>query len=196
MRRVISGVVLLSVLVAPLVMTAACGKKQPPVVQPAPPTPPPTPVARTPPPPPLPPPPAPTPPPAPKPPTEQELFDRLSLTDLVAQKPLDDVFFDYDKADLSDAARASLQKNADFLKKWGSVRVTIEGHSDKRGTAEYNFALGERRANATRDYLGSLGVDLSHVAMVSKGEESPVCMEETEACFAQNRRGHVVITAK
>ena len=174
MRRAISGVVLLSVLVAPLVMTAACGKKQPPVVQPAPPPP----------------------PPAPKPPTEQELFDRLSLADLVAQKPFDDVFFDYDKSDLSDAARASLQKNADFLKKWGSVRITIEGHADKRGTAEYNLALGERRANAARDYLGSLGVDLAHVAMVSKGEEQPVCTEETEACFAQNRRAHVLITAK
>jgi peptidoglycan-associated lipoprotein len=196
MRRLMSGVVLLSVLVAPLVMTAACGKKQPPVVQPPAPPPPPTPVAPAPPPPPPPPPPAPAPPPAPKPPTEQELFDRLSLADLIAQKPLDDVFFDYDKSDLSDAARASLQKDADYLKKWSSVRITVEGHADKRGTAEYNLALGERRANAARDYLGSLGVDLAHVAMVSKGEESPVCTEETEACFAQNRRGHMVITAK
>lgn len=118
------------------------------------------------------------------------------MADLNAQMPLDDVFFAYDKAELSDAARASLQKNAAYLKKWTSVRLTIEGHSDKRGTAEYNLALGERRANATRDYLGSLGVDLARVAMVSKGEEQPVCSEDTEACFAKNRRGHAVITAK
>ena len=195
MRRVLSSFVLLTALVAPLALTAACGKKQPPV-QPAPPTPPP-PVTRpaTPPPPPPPPPPreqAPT----PKPPTEEELFARLSLADLIAQKPLDDIKFDYDKADLSDAARATLAKNATFLKKWASVRVTVEGHADSRGTAEYNLALGERRANATRDYLGSLGVDLSHVAMVSKGEEQPVCAEKTEECYAQNRRGHFVLTAK
>ncbi len=199
MRRFVAGkmssLLLLSVLVAPSVMSAACGKKQPPAVQPAPPPPPaPAPAARTPPPPPPPPPPAPA--PAPKPPTEEELWARLSLADLIAQQPLDDVFFAYDKAELSDAARASLQKNAAYLKKWTSVRLTIEGHSDKRGTAEYNLALGERRANATRDYLGSLGVDLARVAMVSKGEEQPVCAEETEDCYAKNRRGHAVITAK
>lgn len=148
------------------------------------------------PPPPPPPPPPPAPAPAPKPPTEEELFARLSLQDLIAQKPLDDVYFDYDKADLSEAARASLSKNATWLKKWTSVRVTVEGHADVRGTAEYNLALGERRANATRDYLGSLGLDLARVAMVSKGEEQPVCTEKTEDCYAKNRRGHLVITAK
>ena len=120
----------------------------------------------------------------------------MSLQDLIAQKPVDDVLFDYDKSDLSDAARATLAKNATWLKKWTSVRITIEGHADSRGTAEYNLALGERRANSTRDYLGSLGVDLARVAMVSKGEEQPVCTEQTEDCFAKNRRGHFVITAK
>lgn len=109
---------------------------------------------------------------------------------------MDDVSFDYDKAELSDAARATLQKNAEFLKKRPSVRITIEGHADSRGTNEYNLALGERRANVTRDYLGSLGIDLARVAMVSKGEEQPVCGETTDACYALNRRGHVVITAK
>jgi peptidoglycan-associated lipoprotein len=120
----------------------------------------------------------------------------MSLAELIAQKPLDDVFFLYDKADLSDAARATLEKNAAFLKKWPSVRITIEGHADSRGTNEYNLALGERRANATRDYLGTLGVDLARVAMVSKGEEQPFCTEEVESCFSLNRRGHIVITAK
>jgi peptidoglycan-associated lipoprotein len=195
MRRIISSVVLMSALVAPAVMLSACHKKQPPAVAPAAPPPAPVPAAQEPPPPP-PPPPPPTPPDAPAAPTEEELFSRLSLAELIAQNPLGDVQFEYDKADLSDAARATLDKNATFLKKWASVRVTIEGHADKRGTAEYNLALGERRANAVRDYLGSLGVDLSHVAMVSKGEEQPVCMEETETCFALNRRGHAVITAK
>ena len=106
------------------------------------------------------------------------------------------MYFDYDKAELSDAARATLDKNAAFMKKWTSVRITIEGYADSRGTNEYNLALGERRANATRDYLGSLGIDLARIAMVSKGEEQPFCVEETEACFTQNRRGHVVLTAK
>lgn len=120
----------------------------------------------------------------------------MSLEDLIAQKPMDDVFFEFNKADLSDAARGILEKDATYLKKWTSVRITIEGHADSRGTNEYNLALGERRANATREYLGSLGVDLARIAMVSKGEEQPFCMENTESCWALNRRGHVVITAK
>jgi peptidoglycan-associated lipoprotein len=187
---------MLAALVAPLATISGCHKKQPPAVVPPPPPPPPPAQTTTPPPPPPPPPQRQQPPPPPPPPTEEELFSRLSLADLIAQKPFDDVFFAYDKADLSDAARASLEKNAAFLKKWTSVRVTIEGHADSRGTNEYNLALGERRANAARDYLGTLGVDLARVAMVSKGEEQPVCTEEVESCFSQNRRAHVVITAK
>jgi peptidoglycan-associated lipoprotein len=165
---------------APLATISACHKKQPPVVQPPPPPPP----QRQP------------PPPPPPPPTEEELFARLSLADLIAQKPFTDVFFAYDKAELSDESRAALEKDAAFMKKWTSVRITIEGHSDSRGTNEYNLALGERRANATRDYLGSLGVDLARIAMVSKGEEQPFCMDANEDCYKLNRRGHVVITAK
>ena len=120
----------------------------------------------------------------------------MSLAELIAQNPLADVFFDYDKAELSAETRASLEKNAAYLKKWTTVRITIEGHADSRGTNEYNLALGERRANATRDYLGSLGVDMARIAMVSKGEEQPFCREEVESCFHLNRRAHVVITAK
>ena len=77
-----------------------------------------------------------------------------------------------------------------------SVRVTIEGHADARGTNEYNFALSERRAASVRDYLVSLGVAASRLAIVSKGEEQPTCTEETEACHTNNRRGHFVFTAK
>jgi peptidoglycan-associated lipoprotein len=195
MRRALTCLMMAAALIAPLATMSACSKKQPPVVVPPPPPPPPAAAAPTPPPPP-PPPPAPAPPPPPAPPTEEELFARLSLADLIAQKPLADVLFDYDSADLSDASRATLDKNAAFLKKWTSVRITIEGHADSRGTNEYNLALGERRANATRDYLGSLGVDLARIAMVSKGEEQPICTEEVESCFKENRRGKIVITAK
>jgi peptidoglycan-associated lipoprotein len=185
---------MVSALAAPLATMSACSKKQPPVVVPPPP-PPPVQTQQQPPPPP-PPPPAPQPAPPPPPPTEEELFARLSLADLIAQRPLADVLFAYDSAELSDDARAILDKNAAYLKRWTSVRITVEGHADSRGTNEYNLALGERRANATRDYLGSLGIDLARIAMVSKGEEQPMCMEETEACFTENRRGKMVITAK
>src|SRR5262249_19791587 len=74
--------------------------------------------------------------------------------------------------------------------------IMIEGHCDSRGTNEYNLALGERRATATRDYLVSLGVPVARINIVSKGEEQPFCTEETEACWQQNRRGHFIITAK
>jgi len=120
----------------------------------------------------------------------------MSLAELNAQKPLEDVLFDYDKSDLSDAARASLQKNSEWLKKWTSTTINVEGHADARGTAEYNLALGERRASAVREYLTGLGVPVARVNIVSMGEEQPVCTEETEACYQQNRRGHFVITAK
>ena len=120
----------------------------------------------------------------------------MSLEQLNQQKPLEDVEFSYDQAELSERARASLQRNADWLKKWMSTRVTVEGHADSRGTSEYNLALGERRATAVRDYLVSLGIDTGRVNMVSMGEEQPVCREEAESCWVQNRRGHFVITAK
>ena len=195
MRRALTCLMIMAAVAAPLATMSACSKKKPPVVE-APPPPPQPPVQVATPPPPPPPPPRQQPPPPPPPPTEEELFARLSLADLIAQKPFDDALFAYDSAELTDAARAIIEKNAAFLKKWTSVRITIEGHADSRGTNEYNLALGERRANATRDYLGSLGVDLARIAMVSKGEEQPVCTEEVESCFTQNRRAHVVITAK
>jgi len=122
----------------------------------------------------------------------------MSLQELNDKKPLDDVYFEFDKSDLSDKARSSLQKDADWLKisYHTSTRVTVEGHADARGTNEYNLALGERRASATRDYLVSLGIPASRIDVVSKGEEQPVCREDVESCWAQNRRGHFVITAK
>jgi peptidoglycan-associated lipoprotein len=89
-----------------------------------------------------------------------------------------------------------LQKNADWLKRWTSTQITVEGHCDSRGSSEYNLALGNRRATAVKDYLVNLGVPTTRITVVSKGKEQPVCTEENEACWQQNRRGHFIITAK
>jgi peptidoglycan-associated lipoprotein len=107
-----------------------------------------------------------------------------------------DVFFDFDKATLSESGRVILQKGADFLRMRMSVRATIEGHADERGTNEYNLALAERRANAARDYLITLGVAGDRLQTLSKGEESPVCTEHNEECWQRNRRDTFIITAK
>jgi len=120
----------------------------------------------------------------------------MSLAELNAQQPLSDVYFAYDRSDLTDASRASLQKNADWMRRWTSTTVTVEGHADSRGTNEYNLALGERRASAVRDYLVTLGLPASRISIVTMGEEQPVCTEENEACWERNRRGHFVVTAK
>jgi peptidoglycan-associated lipoprotein len=106
-----------------------------------------------------------------------------------------DVYFNYDEASLSDDTRSKLARNADLLKTT-QLLVTIEGHADERGTNEYNLALGDRRANAVRDYLTSLGVDAGRLRTLSYGEERPVCTEVDESCLSQNRRGHMVITGR
>ena len=126
----------------------------------------------------------------------EEVFARKSVDQLNSERPLTDVFFDLDKADVREDARPTLQKDADWLKRWTSVQVTLEGHADSRGSAEYNLGLGNRRATAVKEYLVSLGVPAGRVVVVSKGKEQPVCREENEACWSQNRRGHFVITGK
>ena len=171
----------------------ACRHPKPQAPAPAPvskPAPPPTSPATPPPPPPA---PAPTQPAAP---TEDEIFKNKTLEQLNAEKPLADVFFGLDSTDLSAEARGLLQKDVDWMKKWTTTKAMVEGHADSRGTNEYNLALGERRADAVRDYLVSLGVGTDRITIVSKGEEQPFCSEETEACWQQNRRGHFIITAK
>ena len=188
--RLVPAIVLSAVLA---IAVAGCHKKVP-APAPAPPPPPPATAPATPPPPP--PPPAPTPAPAPRPLTEEEIFARKSVDQLNAEKPLDDVFFDLDKSEFRDDARPALQKDADWLKKWGSVAITVEGHCDSRGSAEYNLGLGNRRATAVKDYLVSLGVPAGRVTVVSKGKEQQTCSVEAESCWSQNRRGHFVITAK
>jgi peptidoglycan-associated lipoprotein len=180
-----------------VIAVAGCSRPTPP---PAPPPPAPPPVATKPEPPPPPPPqPKPTPPPpqqAQRPLTEDEIFAKKTVDDLNKEMPLADVLFDYDEFAIRDDQRTLLQKNADYLRRWTSVRATIEGHADARGTNEYNFALGERRANAVREYLAGLGIAADRFVVVSKGEEETLCGDDTEPCHQRNRRGHFVITAK
>jgi peptidoglycan-associated lipoprotein len=171
---------------------SACHKKKP-ATAPAPPAPAPAPPAATPAPPPPPPPPAAAPERAL---TDDEIFAKKTIDDLNREKVLADAFFDLDSAQLRDDAKAGLQKNVEWMKRWTTTKVLVEGHCDSRGTSEYNLALGERRAKAVQDYLISLGVGTDRIQIVSKGKEQPFCSDENEACWQQNRRGHFMITAK
>ena len=125
---------------------------------------------------------APPPPPPPQGPSEDELFLR----------EVRDAYFDYDKADIRPDARAALSQTADFLKRHPSIKATIEGHCDERGSTEYNLGLGDRRASAVKQYLVSLGVSADRLTIVSFGKEKPFCNQSNEACWQQNRRGHFV----
>ncbi len=107
----------------------------------------------------------------------------------------DTVHFDYDKSDIKDDDRGTLQRQAAWLQKYPQVRVTVQGNCDERGTREYNLALGARRANAVKEYLVSIGVSGARVDTISYGKEKPVCTESTEDCWAQNRRGVTVISS-
>jgi len=109
-------------------------------------------------------------------------------------KEVRDAYFDYDKAEIRADAREALGKTADFLRNYPQLRVTIEGHCDERGSTEYNLALGDRRANAVKQYLVSLGLPADRLTTVSYGKEKPFCMESDEACWQQNRRGHFIQT--
>jgi peptidoglycan-associated lipoprotein len=117
----------------------------------------------------------------PKGPSDEDLFRQVR-----------DAYFDYDKADIRPDARAALATTADFLKNYPRFNVTIEGHCDERGSTEYNLGLGDRRANAVKQYIVSLGVSADRISTVSFGKEKPFCMESNEACWQQNRRGHFV----
>ena len=105
----------------------------------------------------------------------------------------DRVFFDFDKSDIKPEGQQTLQRQAAWLKKYASVKVTVEGHCDDRGTREYNLALGERRASAAKNYLVGLGVDVSRIQTISYGKERPAVVGDNEQAWAQNRRGVTVI---
>ncbi len=105
----------------------------------------------------------------------------------------DRVFFGLDRYDLAPEARATLDRQASWLKQYPNVTVTIEGHADERGTREYNLALGERRANSVKNYLAAAGITPSRVKVISYGKEKPAVLGSNEASWAQNRRGVTVV---
>jgi len=191
MTRVWGTTVLLLVVMS----VAGCGKKQAPIARPMPP---PFPGATTTPPsrPPAPPEPVAEPTIVPPEPVRDDAIASASLDDLNRNSPLKPVFFDLDSSDLSPEAQRALDENAATIKKYPSWAVTIEGHCDERGTAEYNLALGERRSVAARAYLVSLGIPADRVRTVSYGKEFPFDPGHDEAAFRKNRRAHFVITAK
>jgi peptidoglycan-associated lipoprotein len=173
-------------IVSAVSIVGACGKPKPPA-----PPPPPPPVAPA------------TPPPAPPPTTqpapqvdEYARLKAMSADEIDRMGLLADIHFDYDKSDLREGDRSILNKNAEVLKKFDFIRVTVEGHCDERGSVEYNLALGERRAKAAYDYLVSLGVAADRLKTVSYGKEIQVCSESNESCWSRNRRAKFTVTGK
>jgi peptidoglycan-associated lipoprotein len=115
-----------------------------------------------------------------------------SQEDFIASVSSDRVYFDTDKYDIDAPSQATLRSQAAWLQANPSVRVTIEGHCDERGTRDYNLALGERRANSAKNYLASLGIDSSRITTVSYGKERPAELGSDEAAWAKNRRAVTV----
>lgn len=105
----------------------------------------------------------------------------------------DRVFFALDSSSLTSEGRATLDKQTAWLKKYGSTKLTVEGHADERGTREYNLALGERRALAVKNYLTAAGIEASRLTTISYGKERPAVVGNTEAAYSQNRRGVTVV---
>jgi peptidoglycan-associated lipoprotein len=118
------------------------------------------------------------------------------VSEFAANANLKDVYFDFDKYDIRPEAARILDANATWLKANPGNLVLIEGHCDERGTAEYNLALGERRAKSTMNYLVGQGVAASRITVISYGKERPLCTEKTEACWAMNRRAHHLVKAQ
>jgi peptidoglycan-associated lipoprotein len=123
---------------------------------------------------------------------------RGRIDELLAK--IEDAYFDYDKANLRPDALTALQKDSsdlrDILKDYPDYKLTIEGHCDERGSAEYNLALGNKRADAAKDYLVQVGIPAAQFNVVSYGKEKPVCQEQDENCWQRNRRVHIVASAQ
>jgi len=171
----------------------ACGGKKPPVTRPIPPPPPPSGSTNRPP---SPPEPVAEPTIVPPEPVREDAITSASIDDLNRNSPLKPVFFEYDSSELTSEGQAVLNANAGTLKRYPTWTVTIEGHCDERGTAEYNLALGERRAVTARAYLVSLGISADRLRIVSYGKEFPFDPGHEEGAFSKNRRAAFVITAK
>ena len=107
-----------------------------------------------------------------------------------------DILFAYDKYEVQDMYKQTLQSVSSWMSKNTTARLSLEGHCDERGTNEYNLALGDRRAKTVKDYLVSLGVASGRIDVISYGEEKPVCKELTEDCWAKNRRAHFTVFIK
>jgi peptidoglycan-associated lipoprotein len=185
----------LVIAVIALVGAGACAKPKPPVARPTPP--PPAGSTSTTTRPPLPPEPVREPEPVPAEPVASG--DALSGKDIDTinrNSPFQPVFYAYDQAEIDALGQQALHTNADLMKKYPTWVVTIEGHSDERGTAEYNLALGERRALAARNYLVSLGVPADRLRTVSYGKEFPFEPGHDENSWSKNRRAHFVVTSK
>lgn len=130
-----------------------------------------------------------------KSPSQSSSLDQLQKGGNVgtpASSPLKDIYFDFDRADLRPDARETLKANAQWLKDNPAATVQIEGHCDERGTAEYNLALGARRAQAAKDYLVTLGIGEQRISTISYGQELPVCREHNEECWQKNRHDRFV----
>ncbi|HLH40284.1 MAG TPA: OmpA family protein [Bryobacteraceae bacterium] len=131
------------------------------------------------------------PPPPPPPPPVKETISGADMLSREAQ----DIYFDYDKSDLREDARAALQHDAELLKRIFAAdpnfMVVIEGNCDERGSAEYNLGLGDRRATAAKEFLVQLGLPADRISTISYGKDRPVCTEANEACYQRNRRDHL-----
>jgi len=182
------------VLVLLSVMAAGCSRRQPPVARPLPPAPTPPAVTTAVP---------PAPPsrveealPVPPEPIAEDSIANRPLDELNRDSPFKPVFYELDAAELDELGRATVTANAALMKKYPTWVVTVEGHCDERGTAEYNLALGERRAVAVKTYLVSLGIAPDRVRTVSYGKEFPFDPGHDEGAWSKNRRAHFVITSK
>ena len=184
----------LCALVIATVLVGACHKKKPPVARPLPPPPPSSTTGARPPAP-----PEPVPEATPIPPEPAISDDSLAGKDLDLinkNSPFQPVFYALDSSELDQAGQQALNANAEVLRKYATWVITIEGHCDERGTAEYNLALGERRALAAKTYLVSLGIPTERLRTVSYGKEFPFDPGHDEAAWSKNRRAHFVVTSK
>ena len=127
------------------------------------------------------------------PPPSPVLAPSAPSIDELFSKNVMDAYFDFDKSDIGPGGRTALTQTANFLRSYPQVTVVIEGHCDERGSTEYNLALGDRRAQAAKNFLVSLGVPSDHIETVSYGKERPFCTEHTEDCWQQNRRAHFLM---